>query len=786
MKSQRQLGWIITALLLLALSPGILFGQSGENSGIPTNIDYPSNPNGPSNAGAPANDPPSRVARVQYISGEVSMQPGGVNDWVAASLNSPLTTSDRVWTDKDSRAELNVGSGFIRLNSESSLTLTNVSDNTVQMQLDQGTLELTVRHLEPGEIFEIDTPNLAFTVMKAGVYRIDVPPNENQTWVTVRKGSGQATGQGPAVKVNSGEQVRFTGQGSLQNAAYAAPAPDGFDDWAQVRDKRLDSSVSARYVAPGVIGYEDLDYYGTWRVVPTYGAIWVPTSVAVGWAPYRYGHWAWVAPWGWTWVDNAPWGFAPFHYGRWVNYGGGWGWAPGPVYVGWRPYYAPALVAWVGGAGWGFGVSFGVGFGVGGGCGWFPLGWGEPYYPWYHGYHGGYVSNTYIRNVNVTNTRINNINVVSNNYYHGTMNNTHYVNRNVAGAVTAAPKSALANGQNIARYGTAVPRADLNKGEVLRSANVTPSRGAELYGHAPTTAGVPPQRAFDRPVVTHNGAPTQAANQQPAGTHNVPAPPASLGVHNPAYGTATQAAGAPRPQQNTGSNSAYASQAGSQHVVPKPPYAGGHAPTATEAANRNYGSAYPSVHPSTQGTAQSHEATHASPSASPTYHNQKPAQNNNKESKPKEAPKGNPGMASANVPRPPAGYSYHAAPGATASSYAGGNSYGGGSRSYSANASAYAGNRSSYSASASPYAGNRSSYSASAPTYTGNRSTYSAPATTYHTGGGEYSAAPRYSARASAPPLPHSSATSYSGGGRSSSGSGHSSSSGGHSGGSHR
>ena len=37
------------------------------------------------------------------------MQPGGVNDWVAASLNRPLTTSDRVWTDKNSRAELNVG-----------------------------------------------------------------------------------------------------------------------------------------------------------------------------------------------------------------------------------------------------------------------------------------------------------------------------------------------------------------------------------------------------------------------------------------------------------------------------------------------------------------------------------------------------------------------------------------------------------------------------------------------------------------------------------------------------
>ena len=67
--------------------------------------------------------------------------------------------------------------------------------------------------------------------------------------------------------------------------------------------------------------------------VPTYGHIWRPRQLMVGWAPYRYGHWAYIGPWGWTWVDDAPWGYAPFHYGRWVNYGGYWGWAPGPRYI---------------------------------------------------------------------------------------------------------------------------------------------------------------------------------------------------------------------------------------------------------------------------------------------------------------------------------------------------------------------------------------------------------------------------------------------------------------------
>ena len=123
-------------------------------------------------------------------------------------------------------------------------------------------------------------------------------------------------------------------------------------------------------------GSQDLDTYGAWQTAPDYGPVWVPTGVAVGWAPYRYGHWVWMAPWGWTWVEDEPWGFAPFHYGRWVFVGGAWGWVPGPVGV--RPVYAPALVAWVGGTP---GFSFSVAIGGGGGIGWFPLGPREVFVP---------------------------------------------------------------------------------------------------------------------------------------------------------------------------------------------------------------------------------------------------------------------------------------------------------------------------------------------------------------------------------------------------------------------
>ena len=451
-------------------------------------------------------DPPSRAVRLKYMSGAVSVQPGGVNDWVEAVVNRPLTTADRVWIDKDSRAELNLGSAALRLNAETSLTLTNVNDDIVQLELDQGTLNLHIRHLFGGETYEIDTPNQAFTILKAGDYRFDVDPNADTTSITVWKGEGEANGQGNGVRVRSKEQASFTGGTSLQHQISGAPGLDGFDDWCRVRDDREDHSESYHYVSADVVGADELDDYGTWRTTGEYGAVWVP-RVAPGWAPYRYGHWVWVEPWGWTWVDDAPWGFAPCHYGRWIHIGGYWGWAPGPIVVE-RPIYAPALVAWVGGAH--FGVS--LSFGGGGGVGWFPLGWGEPYVPSYR------VSRTYFQNVNVRNTRIVNITNVTNNYY-VTNNNTtvvnqknitniRYANQNVTGAVTAVPTHVMVNSQSVGKAAVVVSASDVRTTTVAVAAPVAPVRTSLLGVRAGAPTAAPPARVVTaRPVFSRAAPP---------------------------------------------------------------------------------------------------------------------------------------------------------------------------------------------------------------------------------------------------------------------------------------
>jgi hypothetical protein len=443
-------------------------------------------------------DPPGRAADIGYLNGQVSIQPGGVDDWVAAAINRPLTTGDKVWTDKESRTELHLGSSALRLSSETSLTLSNLSDQNVQVELDQGVLNLWVRQLYDGEIYEVDTPNLAFTITRAGDYRFDVDPNGDTTLVSVRNGAGEATGDGPGVSVRSGQQVSFSNGQSMQSEVRNLPGADGFDDWCRVRDDRDTHSQSAQYVSPDVIGASDLDENGVWSQEPNYGPVWRPSHVDADWAPYHDGHWIWVEPWGWTWVDDAPWGFAPSHYGRWVYTRGYWGWTPGPRVVAVRAVYAPALVAFVGGSNWGVGVSFGGGAGVG----WFPLGYNEPYIPPYH------TSRNYFTQVNVTNIHVTNVTVINNYYNNRTVvNNIRYVNRDQPRAFVAVSASAMSSGQSVRRVAVNVPRGDIERVSLVRAAPVAPVRNSVLGANAGRRAVAPPARAVERRVVTKTAPP---------------------------------------------------------------------------------------------------------------------------------------------------------------------------------------------------------------------------------------------------------------------------------------
>jgi len=492
----RKCGWnwagIAACLAFMLHAPVGVKAQDTLAVQYPQSAPDPQNPpsQNPQDANTP--DPPSRVARLNYMDGSVSFQPGGENDWVTAVLNRPLVTGDNLWADEDSQAEVHIGSTALRLGAKTGITLLDISDRAAQIRLAQGSLIVKVRHVDDEDSYEIDTPNVAFVIAQPGDYRIDVDPDGNRTEVTVWRGRGEVTGGGSSYTVVANQYATFTGTDNLDYDLGQIPGKDGFDTWALDRDQREDQSDSANYVSREMTGYEDLDEYGDWSYVADYGTCWRPRVLVAGWAPYRFGHWSWVGPWGWTWVEDEPWGFAPFHYGRWAFAGTGWLWVPGPSVV--RPVYAPALVAWVGG-GPGFNFSFSFGAGVG----WFPLAPGEVFIPGYR------VSRVYVNNVNFTNTRVNLTRVT--NVYNTvvinrstTVNNITYANRNVNGGVTVVSRDTFVNARPVARSVVSVPARELAAAPVSERVGVEPGRTSVLGAGRPVT-NKPPAAVTSRPVV---------------------------------------------------------------------------------------------------------------------------------------------------------------------------------------------------------------------------------------------------------------------------------------------
>jgi hypothetical protein len=418
-----------------------------------------------------AYDPPARVARLAYLRGAVSHAPAGVDDWAPASLNRPVVRGDRIWTEPGARDELQLGNAALRMDGATLVNVLNLDDQAMQVQLTQGTLNISVRPARSAGVIEVDTPNLALTIQRPGHYRISVDPAGTTTLVRVADGQVQVFGPANSYLVGPNQAYRFAGR-DLRDMQFAdANRRDAFDRWSAERDRRLERSVAARFVSPTLLGYEDLDDHGSWRTVSGYGPVWTPRHVARDWAPYRDGHWAWVAPWGWTWVDDAPWGFAVSHYGRWANFGGSWGWVPGPVAA--QPVYAPALVVFVEAV-----ASPRRDYGPA--VGWFPLAPREAYRPPYPS------SERYVANINVSNTVIHPVN---------------YQNRRIDGATTVVPATVFARAQPVRRAALALPPDTLARAALAPAAPVQAQREslASRYagGHRPAAA------ALARPVMVH-------------------------------------------------------------------------------------------------------------------------------------------------------------------------------------------------------------------------------------------------------------------------------------------
>ena len=479
--------------------------------------------------------------RLSFVDGQVSFWRPGAQDWAQAQVNTPLAPGDELATAAPGNLEVQIGArAFVRTWANTQVGLANQEPDFLQFKVTTGSASFDLRTIEPGHTVEVDTPHAAFTIERAGYYRVDVT-GERTAFITRRGGRATVTpASEAAVVIAPSEELIIEGPTSSRVASYAAPPLDAWDRWNYARTDHLLDAVSARYVSPDAYGVSDLDRYGAWRVVPSYGAVWVPTAVPSGWVPYSTGAWTLDPFYGWTWVDTAPWGWAPYHYGRWVDVDGFWAWAPGPVVV--RPVYAPALVAFFGAPGVGVSIRIGGPPVVG----WVALGWGEPVVPWWgregvihepswRGWGGPrVVNNTVINNTTVVNVQ--NINV--------------YRNTTVQNAVVVVHENQFGHGP--------IPPARAAQVDVtsLRPTHTAPQIAATPASFVPSASrGIrPPEGSVQRPVVAtrpplagSEAAARGARNVGPAGVPTPaprlvsvpPQPESSPAATRPAFGQST-------------------------------------------------------------------------------------------------------------------------------------------------------------------------------------------------------------------------------------------------------
>jgi hypothetical protein len=329
-------------------------------------------------------DPPARAGRISEVIGDAWLFDAESKEWVRVTRNQTVAEGDRLRTDERARVSLSVGSTSLWLDERSDLEFSQLDEGRVLLMLAKGDMGLSLRSQGAVSEYKVQTREGRFYAEQQGVYRVEQLDRGSRGFAfkgRLRFEFERGEGSQP-VWLQGGEQAEFWWAGGPRTETQRLSS-DSFGEWLQTQSRaegdRFASGISQRYVSPEMTGADELDRHGRWESSSDYGNVWIPTAVAVDWAPYRYGRWAWSRHWGWTWVDDAPWGYAPFHYGRWVTYGGRWVWAPGSYVV--NPVYAPALVAWVGG------VSIGVGGGYGYNnrpyYGWYPLGPREIYVPPY-------------------------------------------------------------------------------------------------------------------------------------------------------------------------------------------------------------------------------------------------------------------------------------------------------------------------------------------------------------------------------------------------------------------
>ncbi len=283
---------------------------------------------------------PSRVARISYIDGDVSVFEPQAEDWERADVNMPIFEGTELYVGPDSRAEIGLGArSYLRVTNGADVTLSEFADGWAQISVASGTAVLSVSSNDRRNQYSMSAPAAAVTPTDAGLFRIDVADN-GDTWVTINQGTADISTTAGSFAAYDGDLVSASYEDAYSvdvTADAARWSRDEFDEWVSDRDQVYDDyyrrdqprEVIALGDRDDIYGLAELAQYGEWRAFGNDYA-WQPSYASdPNWSPYQDGYWDYSTVSGYTWVSNEPWGWAPYHYGRWdFDDRNGWLWYP--------------------------------------------------------------------------------------------------------------------------------------------------------------------------------------------------------------------------------------------------------------------------------------------------------------------------------------------------------------------------------------------------------------------------------------------------------------------------
>jgi hypothetical protein len=239
----------------------------------------------------------AKAGGVNFVTGNVTVERKGDDRWQMLSSSDDLQTGDRVTTGAGGRVEvlLNPGS-YMRLNENSEFELIDASLDNLLVKLFKGSAVLEVTGADDIPLaIGMTTPQATTVIVKGGIYRFNVLPNET-TEVIVRKGR-VLYGRGTASEIKGGRKALIRRGGNVEVAKLDKKEQDTLDLWSKERAQTLAHANQRLQRRPLLTAFNDQYGWGQYASYSSSG-LWVYSSLARSYCFLPFGSRGWSSPYG--------------------------------------------------------------------------------------------------------------------------------------------------------------------------------------------------------------------------------------------------------------------------------------------------------------------------------------------------------------------------------------------------------------------------------------------------------------------------------------------------------